>query len=357
MMTISVCMIVKNEEDVLARCLTCASKFADEIVIVDTGSDDSSKEIAKQFTDKVYDFEWIEDFSAARNYSFSQATQDFCMWLDADDIIEDSEIEKIIALKETLPTDVNVVYMKYNTGFDEKGNVSFSFYRERLIRRSCGMIWRGAVHEAISSIGKRLYTEIAISHRKLKSRDNTRNLRIYESEISKGHPLCARDKFYYARELTYHNRYKEATQVLEEVLDDPTAWIENQIEACRSLYISYLKLNNRKKALYSLLNSFEFDRPRAEICCDLGSYFIEEKKYDTAVFWYETALSCERNDQSGAFILPDCYDFQPHLQLCVCYYRLNNIEKSIYHNEQAGKLKPESQSYLHNKAFFDSLKH
>ena len=69
-------MIVKNEQEVLARCLDCAVKFADEIIIVDTGSTDQTKSIAHKYTDKVYDFEWCDDFSKARNYSFSKAGGD-----------------------------------------------------------------------------------------------------------------------------------------------------------------------------------------------------------------------------------------------------------------------------------------
>ena len=71
MITISLCMIVKNEEKVLARCLDSIADLMDEIIIVDTGSSDNTKEIAKKYTDKIYDFAWIDDFSAARNYSFS----------------------------------------------------------------------------------------------------------------------------------------------------------------------------------------------------------------------------------------------------------------------------------------------
>ena len=85
MITISLCMIVKNEEDVLGRCLEGVKDIVDEIIIVDTGSCDTTKEIASKYTEKLYEFPWIGDFSAARNYSFSKATMEYIMWLDADD--------------------------------------------------------------------------------------------------------------------------------------------------------------------------------------------------------------------------------------------------------------------------------
>lgn len=85
--TISLCMIVRNEEKVLARCLESVRGCVDEIVIVDTGSSDATKEIAARYTDRIYDFEWIDDFSAARNYAFEQATGDYLLWLDADDVL------------------------------------------------------------------------------------------------------------------------------------------------------------------------------------------------------------------------------------------------------------------------------
>ena len=70
----SLCMIVKNEEAVLKDCLDSLQALMDEIIIVDTGSVDRTKEIAARFTDKVYDFVWVDDFAAARNFAFSKAT-------------------------------------------------------------------------------------------------------------------------------------------------------------------------------------------------------------------------------------------------------------------------------------------
>ena len=98
-MRISVCLIVKNEEDVIGRCLESVKGFADEIIVVDTGSSDKTKEFVSKFTDKLYDFEWIDDFSAARNYAFSKAKCDYLFWLDADDVVLPEDVVKINNLK------------------------------------------------------------------------------------------------------------------------------------------------------------------------------------------------------------------------------------------------------------------
>ena len=141
MITISLCMIVKNEETVLARCLDCVKDIADEIIIVDTGSTDKTKEIAYRYTKKVYDFKWCDDFSKARNYSFSKATKQYQMWLDADDIITDSDGNKILKLKENLDTSIDIVTFKYNTHFDKYNKPILTSTRERLFKREKNYLW------------------------------------------------------------------------------------------------------------------------------------------------------------------------------------------------------------------------
>jgi len=116
MVTFSLCMIVKDEEPVLARCIQSVHGIFDEIIIVDTGSTDNTKQIARQFTKRIYNFEWVDDFAKARNFSFSKSTKDFIMWLDADDIITDENREKILQLKNTLDPNTDMVTMKYDLG-------------------------------------------------------------------------------------------------------------------------------------------------------------------------------------------------------------------------------------------------
>lgn len=135
MITVSLCMIVKNEEDTIGRCLDSVKEVVDEFVIVDTGSSDNTKNMIKKYTNNIYDFKWIDDFSAARNFAFSKATKDYIFWLDADDILLPEDIKKFKFLKKNLDTSIDSVTMKYNIGFDEYGNITTSYRRNRLVKR------------------------------------------------------------------------------------------------------------------------------------------------------------------------------------------------------------------------------
>lgn len=86
--TVSLCMIVKNEEKYLSRCLESVRNKVDEIIIIDTGSTDSTLEIAKQYTNKIYHFTWVNDFAAARNESLKYATSQYVLILDADEYLD-----------------------------------------------------------------------------------------------------------------------------------------------------------------------------------------------------------------------------------------------------------------------------
>ena len=356
MITLSLCMIVKNEQDTLSRCLDCVKDIADEIIIVDTGSTDNTKEIALNYTNNVYDFEWGYDFSKARNFSFSKATKDYIMWLDADDVILEQDREKLKILKKILTPDIDMVLLKYNLNLDEHGIPALSFYRERIMKRSKNYKWISPIHEVIPKSGKLLREDISITHNKLHPTDPKRNITIFEKMKEKGIPLDARQTFYYARELMYAQKYTESINEYAKFFQMPDAWYENKISACLDMYRIYTNLEDENMALYSLFKSFEYDKPRPEICCYLAQHFISKKNYTLAIYWLEQALNQKYDISSGGFFSKDYYDFVPYIELCVCYYNLGNIPLAIEYNEKAGSLKPNNESYLNNKAFFDKLK-
>ncbi|MBO5253706.1 MAG: glycosyltransferase [Clostridia bacterium] len=354
MITVSLCMIVKNEEEHLPHCLRSVQSLVDEIIIVDTGSTDNTKEIAAAFGAKIYDFVWCDDFSAARNFSFSKATQEYCMWLDADDVFSDGDRNAFLRMKGELPDDTDVVMLRYHTAFDATGRPTFSYWRERLLRRSRGFRFEGAVHEAITPCGKIYYGDAAVSHRKTKPGDPDRNLLIYEKLRESGKAFSPREQFYYARELMYHARYGESAAVFSAFLDEGRGWIENNLEACRNLAFCRKQTGDTEGEFAALTRALRYAPPRAELCCDLGHFFFEKGDLTNAVFWYEAALKDTAEDTGGGFSLPDCRGVIPLLQLCVCYYRLGDRDRAEKYNEAVGKLNPNHASYLYNKAFFSA---
>ncbi|MCL2086086.1 MAG: glycosyltransferase family 2 protein [Oscillospiraceae bacterium] len=351
MAEISLCMIVKDEEELLGRCLDSVKALVDEIIIVDTGSKDKTKQIAANYTDKIYDFEWIYDFAAARNFSFSKATAQYQMWLDADDIVAASEHEKFLNLKEDLSKgDVDMAMLRYNVNFDNEDRPITSYFRERLFKREMNYRWGGAIHEGITPRGKVKNFDISIEHRKLKPGDPFRNIDIFERLLDKG-SLSARDKFYYARELMFHHRLEEAAEWFRAFLEEKHGWNEDKIQACLDLYECYP--NDEQKAVTSVLNAFYYDRPRAEGCCKMGHFFANKGEYKAAAFWYESALTSNISERKG-FVLNDCYDFIPYIELCVCYDRLGEREKALYYHKKSKELKPRDKSVIFNDKYFSN---
>lgn len=353
MASISLCMIVRDEENVLRRCLQSVAGVVDEIVIVDTGSKDRTAQIAAEFTDKIYSFAWRDDFSAARNFAFSKGSGDYLMWLDADDVLPAQDAEKLLSFKAELDqTPCDVGMMPYDTAFDNNGSPVFSYYRERLLRNVPQAHWEGRVHEVIPPFGKIRHADIHIRHQKKKQGLSDRNLRIYEAILAEGETLDPRGEFYYARELLSHGQYEKSAAVFRQFLENPDGWLENKLEAYRQLAYCLFSLNRDAEALESLLKALTLAIPSGELCCDLGWYFFAREDWMQAIFWYENALHAEKRMENGAFIQEECYGYLPCIQLCVCYDRLGERKKAKMYNDMAGLFKPNDEAVEKNKLYF-----
>ena len=348
-MTLGVCLIVKDEGEVIARCLNCVLKFADEIIVVDTGSVDNTVEEVRKFTDEIYFFKWRDDFAAARNFALEKASCDFVMWLDADDVITDENCEKIRALVDGTP-DFDMAFLQYAAAFD-LDKPTFVYYRERIFRRSKNYRFEGAVHEAVAPQGKIIYSDACVYHKKVKEAEPLRNLRILQKQIARGEQLSPRAEFYYGRELLFNGMHRESAAVLEHFLKSG-GWVENKIEACINLYRAYNVLGDDERAVSALLKSFIFAPPRSEACCILGERFMAQNDVNSAIYWYQFAISCQNGQSDGAFVNLDYGGFIPLMQLCVLYDRLGDYEKANAFNEAAGKIKPYNAGYLSNKKYF-----
>jgi len=347
-------MIVKNEAEVLDDCLTCIKEICDEIIVVDTGSTDETKNIARKYTNNVYHFKWIDNFAAARNYAFSKATKDYILWLDADDILTPNEQDKFKKLKSLLPSNVDAVSMKYILQFEEYGNPEFYFRRHRLVKRINNFQWIGQVHEYLEVGGHIYESDISIVHRKkdktIDNIDNNRNLKIYESRLKKGDTFTPRDLYYFANELKDHRQYDKALFYYERFLNNKTGWMEDKIRACLNMADIYQHYKDEKSRLKALYQTFTYDIPRPEACCKLGDYFIENNSPHIAVYWYEQAIQVKLNPQGFHY---EAYStWYPHLSLCAAYWKVNNAKQSLKHHEIVKEMRPNDPKVKYNEQFF-----
>ncbi|WP_054739610.1 glycosyltransferase family 2 protein [Cellulosilyticum ruminicola] len=183
--TISLVMIVKNEEANLPRCLESVQGIVDEIVIVDTGSEDNTKEIAKQFGAKVYDFEWCNDFSAARNYALSKATGDWNLVLDADEyIISGTKSDLVNGLKKGTVGQILLIDV-FKDKMNKEEELSYSkIYLSRIMSK--GTKYIGKIHEQIDSKLPRVKVNLEVGHDGYLHKDKSeRNLAILYDVIKK----------------------------------------------------------------------------------------------------------------------------------------------------------------------------
>lgn len=172
---ISLCMIVKDEERMIARCLETAAGCADEIIVLDTGSADRTPEIAGSFGAKIYSFKWTEDFSAARNFSISFASHPWILVLDADEALRSDAAEKIrLASRERDAYGYRLIQRTYTSNFSldgwkpkavsDPGPDIFSGYVDsplvRLFRNRAGIRFEGRVHEIVEPSMQRLGLKI-----------------------------------------------------------------------------------------------------------------------------------------------------------------------------------------------------
>ena len=224
-------MIVRNEGHQLSNCLSPVAEVFDEIVVVDTGSRDETREVARRFTTKVFDFPWCDDFSAARNESLRHAAGEWIFWLDADDRISPDNIARLRELLSGLDLGPDAYMMETAVRMDRDSRDSERLVSHmRLFRRHPALSWSGRVHEQIrpwpTAIGLEIgsspvriehvgYMEPGLAQRKL--RRNIRLLRM-DYAINPDDPQILVDLGFATAQ---GGDFTEARRLLRRVLEQP----------------------------------------------------------------------------------------------------------------------------------------
>lgn len=297
-MKFSLCMIVKNESAVLRDCLDSLKDIMDEIIIVDTGSTDDTKKIAAEYTPYLYDYEWNEDFAAARNFAFSKATGDYIYSADADEVLDCENQDKLKALKRVLLPEVEIVQMIYVT--EQINHPTENFARDlrpKLFKRLREFTWIEPIHETVN-VNPVIYdSDIEIQHRPQGSH-SSRDFGVFEKIIAERGVLSDRLMGMYLREL-----YKAGTEEELKAADSffERKLIEKRAEGkellCRQMIAVLLKIYRITDNPVSMLKvalSEEATIPSAEMCMELGYFFMKKEDFEEAAKWFHRAgYDCE----------------------------------------------------------------
>ncbi len=291
MITVSLCMIVKNEEAVLARCLDSVADLVDEIVIVDTGSTDSTKEIAARYGAKLYDFTWIGDFSAARNFAFSKCTQEYIYSADADEVLEGDNREKFRQLKEMLLPEIDLVQMFYGNQLENGAVYNFDCeYRPKLFKRLRPFVWEGPVHEQVRLTPVIYDSDVVISHRPLHNHGG-RDLAIFAKQIELGNQLSDRLMEMYARELFLVGTpedFATAEPAFLAITKDPNA-DSSALTYAHLVLCKSARLKGDDLLFFKYVTKLMAEDAPSELCIELGNFYMGKGDHEEAAMWFYNA--------------------------------------------------------------------
>lgn len=333
MITISACLIVKNEEQVLARCLTCLEKIADEIIIVDTGSTDKTKQIASQYTDKIYDYSWKNDFAAARNFSFEKASKDYIYVADADEVIDEENQRQFLQMKDVLDPQIEIVQMYYANQLAY--NTTYNFdreYRPKLYKRERNFTWIDPIHESVRLEPIIYDSDITVIHQPV-SNHAGRDFSIFQSLIKQNIPLSEKLISMYARELYIAGTkqdFIDAAPYFETAMEQKPMK-EELLKQCQCIIAKAARITNNEKEFFKIcLKNVAMKQASSELCYELGEFYMEQNDPKEASIWYYNAAfetEPELNlNYGGEF---------PRRRLSKCYEALGNRKEAEEYEKMA----------------------
>jgi len=339
--TISLCIITKNEEKWLEQCINSVRDIVDGIIIVDTGSTDKTKEIAKKFCDmrvssrtrsqltaKIFDFKWIDDFSAARNESIRHATKDWILMLDADEVIEQDDLTKIQDAIENAGNDIvgfALEQRSYINNFFEgavKNDSDFELVKKytfyisnflvRLFKNNAGLYFKHKVHElieeSIEEKGLRCKKlDVVLHHFGSLKDENLISDRVNQySEIilkqSEEEPENARYNYQAARMYLGRSDFGNALKYFEK-----TAKINPRYKLVFSEIAKiYLQMNDKNRAIEYFKKSIKYNPDNPSPANNLAVVYMSIGKFKQAKKILEEALNKNLDNEALKYNYDEC---------------------------------------------------
>lgn len=345
--TFSWSLIVKNESKNVNRLCDSIEGTWDELIVLDTGSTDDTIKLFQERGAKVYTFDWINDFSAARNECLKYITTDYWGWIDGDDVLNNKD--SFIQFKDNLMASADMWLATYNYAHNSEGKPVCSFSRERVMRNSPAFKWKYFCHEGVE-VGSGIKTQFAaawkIDHQRTTEdleNDKGRNLKIFEYH---GEPnLDPRMLYYYGKELFESGKIKEATAILLKANQSKDLEIHDRILCMQYAAYGLFGLDKFVQTIDLCSSGLMLDAVRAEFWVLCADSYLKQSKVNEAIPYLNAAKTCRRKDEGFSVIFQnkDAYGPYPRNQLARCYFHLQDFETAKKEIQECLELYPDNQ--------------
>jgi glycosyltransferase involved in cell wall biosynthesis len=323
-MGISACMIVRDEEHLLARCLKSFRGAFDELNVVDTGSEDETVTVAARFGARLRSFTAcngedgrIRDFGLARNVSLEMATQEWLLWMDADDVLQPGGAERLRAAAERggfAALDVTIQWDAH------------TWLQRRLLKNEPRTRFVGRVHEYPEVHGPveddRQIRVLHLPDKRGKEPSVERNLRIGELEARED-PTNLHNLFYLGNSLRLAGRHDEAIQRYAQYLELGGAFLAEKHLAAFFLAECHFRKGRWQDCIDAAYRALRIDPRYAETHCLIADCYGELREYAFAKAWYRSAIACAQPPaDSILFVEASKYGDYPRRGIEICEQRL-----------------------------------
>ncbi len=349
---LSQCMIVKNEEKNIRRALSWGKDIVCEQIIVDTGSTDRTVEIAEELGAKVFHFEWIDDFSAAKNYAIEQASGEWIAFLDADEYFTEVSVQKI------LPTILKVEKGGYNgrqivaiatelMNIDKNGRPGVSGHQIRIFRNTPKLRYKNRIHEELEFAGHTAYDvfdarkDLTIYHTGYtkeafeQTGKSQRNLRMLKKELEDD-PENVEILIYLGDSYMTDNSYDKARESFHEALKYATEKedipVKGVLRSASMLLILYARdympeQENTVREIYEKYQEIHSDHPDAD--CYFGAWLYQNKSYEEAAGHLKAALDKFKRYKGDVQVYMSANLKMVYAQLGDCCRRQKQYEDAV----------------------------
>jgi tetratricopeptide (TPR) repeat protein len=324
---LSLCLIVKatdRESELLDRCLGYVSKYVDEICLTITGENKKCEKVAKKYKAKVSHFEWINDFATARNFNFSQASGDYILWLDCDDILKGAD--KLPTLLEKMAKDkLDAGVMNYLYEFDDDKNCTVKHLKTRIVKKG-SVKWIGELHEdfePLKEIESYFIKDIEVLHLMDKETEQgrgDRNVLIAETAL-KNKPKDPRSYWLVANAYMQVGKTEEAKEKYKEFI-----LMSNSDE---EKYIANIYLGRITKDTFYPLRAWELRPTYPDAYHLMAEILYLAGKKERALNFIELGLQMPIPDKEIIVYNPRDYDYNPLMMMIKIYMSLGKYTKAF----------------------------